>query len=195
MFQWQRPCLRDLDGIDAIDVAKLFVKVVSETIMRMVAKGSEAVSILSMMAVALDEEISKFLGQEGEHEPGSVLKAAVTEVHEMLVCIKALSGGSSDVDSQALDKIFSASKGARHQLRVSLNSHPFWREAEKKTRQCRVAAQTFNPEIQSTLQRLPDMAMSDIVQNVVRIPVWIDGLGAGKAQPPLLQPQQVLKRN
>ena len=175
-FDWQHPRLVDLADVGEIDTSKLFLQVVCETLSRLVVSGRDGVQMLTIMSVALDKEVQQLMTQVEL----PVLKAALFEAHDMLACMLMLTG-SGEAKVEVLDKIFSATKGSRHKLRVSLNNEQFWRDAERKARQSCIAAETFNPEIKSTLQKLSSLSLGELADTVPRLHVWKDGLGAGCA--------------
>eukprot|EP00971_Amphidinium_carterae_P010292 203363-Amphidinium_carterae.4 len=131
------------------------------------------ITLVASMVCSRLKDVQTKLAEEGKCP---TLALAVTEVVNIAMAIMMLTGQADPVVS-GLDKVLSATKGSKHQVRVVLTSSEYWRGVEKQMRKRCVATATFGPEMADAAKRVPASSLQELCKIAKRMGIWQETLG------------------
>ena len=168
-----------MDGVEAAQTLQRLL--VTEALLKVVAKGKAAASIVRLMAKAIRDMLGAKLEQAKDEDMAPIMKVACKEVLLVANALSVLCGETVPKPLEPLDELAASKTGPPHIVKKSLQQTPYWADQEKRARQRAVAMMTLVPEMDKISGDIQSSKLdwSGFAVVAKRLVVWRTGLDEG----------------
>ena len=168
--------MRHLLDLPEQDLARHFLKASVHALVTVAAqKGGSAERIILAMALALKQHLQ----QHTNENPGAVLAASLSEVHDVLDFFLALLDLTAQVRLSALNAVMTSRTGSRLLVQQVVSQSPPLLAKEARARASVVAQASYGSDISKAIDKVRCGKPKDFEEILEQIPVWRDALREG----------------